>query len=329
MKNLSPESFLSLPPDDIDLHHLLLPEAHERLAKYEPQDDQDRTVDLLTALLSELPQDGVRNLCEDIRATSDSNELWEVANHIFQAVIRPMRGRSKTPTPALSPLAKAKDHVEEVFVEVPEPAIREKRFREDCLRRDGNKCVVTGCYDIRQESLLSQEELSEMTPAFVEAAHILPFSLGQYTKNQEWSSATIWEALYRYFPSLAQFKGEHINDPSNGMILLRDLHLAFGSFMLAFESTGTEHTYNLKMYQFRPGVYAVVWPCNNQVTFATTDPQIPLPNPKLLEAHAAIARVLQATGMGEFIEKSLREREGIQCLASDGSTDVRSLLLAF
>lgn len=76
-------------------------------------------------------------------------------------------------------------------------------------------------------------------------------------------------------------------------------------------------------------MYATVWPPNNQVTFSTTVPDIALPDPKLLEAHAVLSRVLNATGMGEYIEKSLREREELDGLASDGSSDVRSLLLAF
>lgn len=57
--------------------------------------------------------------------------------------------------------------------------------------------------------------------------------------------------------------------------------------------------------------------------------QTPAPNPYLLKAHAAIARILHMTAMGETIERILDERKDIGCLASDGSSNVQQLLLAF
>lgn len=55
----------------------------------------------------------------------------------------------------------------------------------------------------------------------------------------------------------------------------------------------------------------------------------PAPNPYLLQAHAAVARILHMTAMGETIEKTLDERERIGCLANDGSSNIQQLLLVF
>jgi hypothetical protein len=76
-------------------------------------------------------------------------------------------------------------------------------------------------------------------------------------------------------------------------------------------------------------IYDPYFPPNRRVTFVSYDGRYELPNPKLLEVHAAVARILHLTGAGEYIEKVLRDREDIAHLATDGSTDVTRLLLAF
>lgn len=65
------------------------------------------------------------------------------------------------------------------------------------------------------------------------------------------------------------------------------------------------------------------------VTFRdNSNNNIALPSATLLGVHAAIARILHMSGAGEYIERVLRNREGIRVLAEDGSTDVARLLLA-
>lgn len=58
---------------------------------------------------------------------------------------------------------------------------------------------------------------------------------------------------------------------------------------------------------------------NHQEKFA-------LPDPALLRVHAAIARFLHVSGVGERIDRIRRDRENIRCLAPDGSTDIGELL---
>lgn len=70
-------------------------------------------------------------------------------------------------------------------------------------------------------------------------------------------------------------------------------------------------------------------PLDGIITLTNNDTSYELPSPAILEAHAAVARILNATGMGEKIEDTLRDREELRCLATDGSTDVHSLLLVF
>ena len=51
------------------------------------------------------------------------------------------------------------------------------------------------------------------------------------------------------------------------------------------------------------------------------------PSPILLEVHACIAEILNASGMGTFIEQILRELEQTRCLAEDEGTNVGALLM--
>lgn len=90
-----------------------------------------------------------------------------------------------------------------------------------------------------------------------------------------------------------------------------------------------ENTYEIKTYPTLPTSAEIQLPQNGVVSFQTQHPFHQLPHPSLLEAHAAICEFLHLSGMGEYVEKILREKEGLRCFAEDGSTDVRVLLLSF
>jgi hypothetical protein len=53
---------------------------------------------------------------------------------------------------------------------------------------------------------------------------------------------------------------------------------------------------------------------------------LPLPHPILLETHAALAKILNASGQGALVDGILYDKEDIQYLATDGSSNLRSLL---
>lgn len=53
-----------------------------------------------------------------------------------------------------------------------------------------------------------------------------------------------------------------------------------------------------------------------------------LPSRELLEVHATIAKILHASGRADRLEKIMRDREQIGCLAPNGGTDIQSLLAA-
>ena len=65
------------------------------------------------------------------------------------------------------------------------------------------------------------------------------------------------------------------------------------------------------------------------VTFVNEhDEEIDLPDPQILELHAAFSRVLYMTGAGEYFETCWRDLDEIRVLAADGSTRLDFLLMA-
>jgi hypothetical protein len=111
------------------------------------------------------------------------------------------------------------------------------------------------------------------------------------------------------------------------MTLMAPLHAEFGEFRLALEATDTLNQYHIKVFRGFSSFYANFLPESRIVTFL----QYPLPSPILLQVHAAIANVLNATGRGELIENFLRKygdagAASTRSLAKDGSTDIAQLL---
>ena len=86
-----------------------------------------------------------------------------------------------------------------------------------------------------------------------------------------------------------------------------------------------ENTYEVILYKAFPGVYKTHLHGVRQVTFEAHN-HCDLPSRILLETHAALARIFNASGKGEQIDKVLRDCDEIRCLASDGSTDIETLL---
>jgi hypothetical protein len=61
-----------------------------------------------------------------------------------------------------------------------ESAVRDERFEEDCLRRDANRCQVTGNMEIREWDKLGRPNDIDILFAHTEGAHITPFAYGSF-----------------------------------------------------------------------------------------------------------------------------------------------------
>ncbi|CAG8360126.1 unnamed protein product [Penicillium salamii] len=120
----------------------------------------------------------------------------------------------KTPTEITpSPRSGVEDSIESLMSQDIEPITRsdQLRPRDHCLQRDGYKCLATGFY-----SYPDPHPPNAIT-THLEAAHIIPFALGDFDANNRDSvdkHSTIWVNLNRYFPVLRNmsFTSEQIDE---------------------------------------------------------------------------------------------------------------------
>lgn len=140
-------------------------------------------------------------------------------------------------------------------------------LKKKCLARDGFRCVLSGRYDgeeLKKRHIHSTtQEETTMRMCLSECAHILPFALRKFDKDNKnevsliyrWAylqpsslmliffqmdnKARIWWVLRRYFPFIqGKITSDSINKPENAITICHTLHPYFGRFWLALEPLG-------------------------------------------------------------------------------------------
>ena len=61
-------------------------------------------------------------------------------------------------------------------------------------------------------------------------------------------------------------------------------------------------------------------PANPVITFTSTDPSLPVPNPEYLKLHAAVCRVAHMCGAAGYLDQEDRDFDRTGVLARDGSS---------
>ncbi|KAK2737795.1 hypothetical protein FQN55_000906 [Onygenales sp. PD_40] len=163
----APTNGLGDPPDHAD--------ARDIIASYTPsilslQDQQ--LAACLNAFLDVLPLEGATVLANDIlQCGNDHDKLFEVFENLRTALLVPMKSASHTPSVASSPLESGAEKTPE------------QRFRDDCLRRDGYKCVVTKVMDRGRWKEIGWPE--DQLKGSVTAAHVIPFSYAKFADRED------------------------------------------------------------------------------------------------------------------------------------------------
>jgi hypothetical protein len=168
------------------------------------------------------------------------------------------------------------------------------------------------------------------------ACHILPFSSNDF---QQPSESLDMIAAWGSF-DVRKLTGLKINGPSNGLLLRADIGPMISNFKLWFEKAVCHQKSHLFIIAYicttsqdGPDTYTVkagdvfTEYAGKVVTFISEHSEgIDLPDPQILELHAAFSRVLYLTGAGKYFEAYLRDMDELRVLASDGSTRLDSLL---
>ncbi|KAF8245788.1 hypothetical protein K440DRAFT_686426 [Wilcoxina mikolae CBS 423.85] len=188
----------------------------------------------------------------------------------------------------------------------------QKALRKMLDKRDGNRCLVTGHFDMNTARITPSDEVPGV--AKLKVAHIIPFALGRFEESELDEVSQIWAMIYRMFSSIKQYKPQDINDLRNAFLLQEGLHRQFGRFSFYFEpiELSVDTIYKSAI--------------SGRVSLKNHDPSEPLPDPALFRVHAAVAKILHTSGTAERVEHGLQEVAAMKELSEDGSSDISMIL---
>ena len=316
-----------VPDAEFDTHTAARQKMFDRLDMYQSLNDDDDTVHFLRSVFRFLPIQGQVHLADDADSCDDDDRLRQLAKHLDTALLRPMVATGgNTPAITPSPRSGVEDFIDDLLSQDFDSTTRRQgELRRACLQLDNHQCVVTKFWEFDYDSRPLDAHTADL-----EAAHIIPFGLGNFREDERLRRAQIWHCLYRYFPTiydLFHHSDEDVNCIDNMIILAASLHQEFGRFSFILEETNVSGRYRVKTFsQFRNTFLRPHMP--ESVIIASHDPRYPAPNKSLLAVHAAVGNILHATGHGELIAKTMKHLggSGSHALAKDGSTNVEELL---
>ncbi|OAL75678.1 hypothetical protein A7D00_1278 [Trichophyton violaceum] len=269
-----------------------------------------------------------QNQKEDVNRASE-----KFAEYIVENFLLPLRASSvKTPQPTPSSLPS---------IQPSTPTGTKQRvsiLRQNCLVRDHHRCVVSRKFDANEASrrwkqdgddckdddgnLLKDQREEDFE--YLEVAHILPHCLTAVaSQNTELSDSkkNALRILDMFDPGIIHLiDGPKIDSPLNALTLTHGHHRAFGEFKLYFEPTSAQYQYRIDSMERTPFLRKSLFPVTRTLLLSpsrTIDP----PSARLLGVHRAIAKIMNLSGAGEYIEKVLRDLEEINVRA-DGTTNL-------
>ncbi|GFF81102.1 polyketide synthase, putative [Aspergillus udagawae] len=298
------------------------------LRGYEPSDTSDDAVHVLRETFKYLPADGRRNLVQDIVEAGAQGKLQQLAQSIITGLLTPLKvAGDKTAEITPSSRIGLEDSLEDLaaMTDKSMTRVKQQQLRVEALRRDGNKCVISGEYDVNLE-----DEYPDEVTADLETAHIIPFAISKFDGDSErMRMVKIWSNMFHYFPSIRSrlnFQYDQINSLTNVMMLSAGMHKQFGRFSMTLEPTDTLNQYRVKTFRRFTRNLNNHLPKDGVVNLICYDGRYPLPSRELLGLHCSVAHILNATGRGVKIDRIMRDYGATGAFARDGGTNIAELL---
>ncbi|KAM7202443.1 hypothetical protein V8F33_002851 [Rhypophila sp. PSN 637] len=285
------------------------------LNRYKPSTESDDTAKVLGAFIDYLPSEGQVVLMQEIQGYADDLvKLRQLRNFMVDAILKPMKvAGGRSPHVPWVPASGFEDEMDD----------DQSKLRQECLKRDNHRCVISGILDTDHFFTLTRDERKGLVTGGLECAHILPFAIGEFDERSEVQvrkRATIWGALYRYFAGLLSkdiIQAGTINQCENVMMLLQPLQRDFGAYKLALEPLEKRSQYRCHLMPGMESSLTGMFTPSDPVEFQqhSAGQSVPMPNPDLLRVHYIVANILDVTGLGDRIDRTLDE-------SPDGSTDL-------
>ena len=288
----------------------------QKMRGYIPTGPADDTTMLLMQMFKHLPPEGKQNLADDAFGCISNQELYQMAVNIDLGFLRPMKVAGEKRPPSTHTLPVDDASFEQQLIDDPD-LWEQLCLRKDCLRRDGNMCVVSKVFNACSKNIPPGKETMRL-----EVAHALPLSLGDFSEK-------FWNCLYRYFPGVHALVGighANLNTVENAMMVATPLIEEFSDFLLAFEPTSVPSLYHVKTFPGFATSCNRFLPEDGLFTLTLHDRRYALPHTILLETHYILATILHATGRAGLVNDILEDYRDSCGLAKDGSTDIARLL---
>ncbi|KZT10290.1 uncharacterized protein LAESUDRAFT_418736 [Laetiporus sulphureus 93-53] len=300
-------------PGPLPAEALALPFMSDQLEKIEKSSASTNHKNLLKAAIVDAPS--LHGRQNNAWAVNDAKpeHLDDLAEYYYTSILVPVRAAGgKTPAPRSHPF---RNEFDSTVTAEPEKCLSTLK----ALVRDGSKCVITGKVDGKH----APGDTTWMDFARTEAAHIMPFSLNDFEETDVPMMAkktAVWAALQTFSGCpLDGLRGDGINSMENVLTLEAYMHQMFGELILALEPIEAQPN----VYRILTSGYAKK--SRGLPDFVTLSDHSnsgkALPNPAYLSLHAAICKVLHASGRAEELDRifeDLNEGETF-ALSHDGS----------
>ncbi|KAK1973641.1 hypothetical protein LZ30DRAFT_473630 [Colletotrichum cereale] len=204
----------------------------------------DTTCLVLEAFQSKLRNRGKQALMTDIKTIGrDKPKLDSFARYLSDTILKPMKlagaVSSAVGTSDESPNAAAAQFIHDFAANIQSSnRSRQSTLKEDILKRDGFRCAFSRVYDTDSAEKNLVRPHAGATIDDTQLAHILPVGLSKFNdqdKRETEAVASIWYALYRYFPELKGKIGpDTLNQHANLITFKNNVHRGFDRHKLAF-----------------------------------------------------------------------------------------------
>ncbi|KXN89770.1 hypothetical protein AN958_05310 [Leucoagaricus sp. SymC.cos] len=270
-------------------------------------------------LIRELPAEANGVVANEVVAcNADFEKMKSLSQLYIDHLIRLFRrSKGRTPAPSEHPSRPSFEMHSAFFSEAVEPAPMDHRSAKKCI-----KLHVHGTGRLTEVQFAPKPSPRTCT----HYCHIFPpstnwsFDLDDPAEKKKKYAGNVWTIIenFRCIVVLSELDGAKIHHLGNGFTMNEELHSMFDDLSLWFEEVAN-NTYRVRALD--PGVgLLTILPPHRTITFTSTDPHLPLPNPEYLRLHAAVCRIAHLSGVASYLDLEDREVERSGVLARDGSS---------
>ncbi|KAG1774105.1 hypothetical protein EV702DRAFT_1200600 [Suillus placidus] len=229
--------------------------------------------------------------------SSSASELTKLAHDWLYLLLWPFKKAYRSTETPHSSLTSPNYKMAQVVTETVS-ATRSPSFRKKILERDGQRCVVSRVWQLDCGPADSPDPVQDL-----QVAHILRRSVLHKYDGDKFALPATLDIIkcYANIPwDFMKTVADCIDAPVNGMTLQYTLHTLFDNFAWCLHATDVPETYDVHWFRPVPRGHENF----QQVRFQDHSKHgTPLPHPKIIAIHAAVAHVLHLSGAGEVMDK--------------------------